>query len=354
MTRWMLGLLAVATLGCAATTHQGQIREAAASRAAGAETYQNPVLDHDFPDPAVLKAKDGYFYAYATQTPVNGQFYNVPLARSKDLVRWEIVGDALPQKPAWAATTQNFWAPHVTEVGGRYVMYYSADPDTRDGLALAVAIADSPAGPFTDVGKPLFKGPGFENIDPFPFDDPVTGKKLLYWGSGFKAIKVRELTPDGLAFAPGSVAKEIVLPQQKPYEHLIEGAWVIRRQGWYYLFYSGDNCCERETRYAVMVARSRSALGPFEKLAEATGRADSVILGPSDRWIGVGHNSLITDAAGQDWMLYHAIDPAQKFIPGTQNVLRPMLIDPVDYRDGWPVVGDGHPGVERRRAPVLR
>ena len=33
----------------------------------GARTYANPVLDADFPDPAILRAPDGFYYAYATQ-----------------------------------------------------------------------------------------------------------------------------------------------------------------------------------------------------------------------------------------------------------------------------------------------
>ena len=54
-------------------------------------------------------------------------------------------------------------------------MYYSAEPDSRDGLCLAVAVADQPEGPFTDIGKPLQCGETFVNIDPMAFDDPKTG-----------------------------------------------------------------------------------------------------------------------------------------------------------------------------------
>jgi hypothetical protein len=31
-------------------------------------TYRNPVLALDFPDPAVHRDQDGWFYAYATQS----------------------------------------------------------------------------------------------------------------------------------------------------------------------------------------------------------------------------------------------------------------------------------------------
>src|ERR1051325_3887592 len=77
----------------------------------GHATYVNPILDEDFPDPAVILAPDGYYYAYGTQTLRDGQWINIQVARSTDLVHWDHVGDALPEKPAWAQTTQDFWAP---------------------------------------------------------------------------------------------------------------------------------------------------------------------------------------------------------------------------------------------------
>ena len=85
-------------------------------------TYSNPVLDADFPDPASLKAPDGFHYAYGTQGGGEGGMRNIQVARSADLVRWELVGDALPQKPKWASRTQDFWAPHVHRAGGRYYL----------------------------------------------------------------------------------------------------------------------------------------------------------------------------------------------------------------------------------------
>ena len=111
-------------------------------------TYQNPVLDADFPDPTVIKAPDGLYYAYATQTQRDGKWINIQLARSPDLVHWDYLGDALPGKPGWASTTQDFWAPHVIRDGSRYIMYYSGKPNTSDerhGLCLGVAAASSPA-----------------------------------------------------------------------------------------------------------------------------------------------------------------------------------------------------------------
>lgn len=305
-------------------------------------TYVNPVLPRDFPDPAVLRAPDGWFYAYATQSEANGKTLNLQVARSPDLVQWALLGDALPAKPRWAAGTQDFWAPHVIydRQLDTYVMYYSAQPDAAEGKCLAVATARRPAGPFEDAGEPLLCGEGIEHIDPMAFDDPQSGKRLLYWGSGGKPIKVRELAGDRLRFLPGSAPVELVFPDaSKPYRSLIEGVWVTFRKGMYYLFYSGDRCCTKEPSYAVMVARSSSASGPFEGL-------DAPILQRNATWLAPGHNSIIQDDEGDDWIVYHAIDAG-----GTRA--RRMLLDRIVYRDGWPrVIGD-QPSDQAQDAPRM-
>ena len=345
MTRATAALFAVLALtGC--------------TRAEPVRTFANPVLDRNFPDPAVLRAPDGSYYAYATQ----GEGRNIQVARSADLVTWTPLADALPAKPAWASKTQDFWAPHVSRVGARYVLHYSAKPDaalTNDklGLCLAVATAARPEGPFVDSGRPLECGEGFRNIDPMAFEDPAMGKSLYYYGSGFGPIKVRELTTDGTAFAPGSVAIDLVQPvtteNAADYRRLVEGAWVTRRDGWYYLFFSGDNCCGPKAHYAALVARSRSATGPFEVWTDpATGLARPVVE-RNARWIAPGHNSVVRDGAGRDWIVYHAVDARRSRDKPTDEVnsRRVMLIDPLTYEDGWPrVVGGPSAGV--RTAPA--
>ena len=325
------------------------IASCATPSAAPEAAHGNPVIDADFADPAVLRASDGFFYAYATQTERDGRMLNIQVARSRDLKAWNHLGDALPAKPGWAAKTQDFWAPHVAEHEGRYILYYSAKPDIaledkKSGLCLAVATAARPEGPFTDTGKPLQCGEGFVNIDPFAYDDPATGKRLLYWGSGFGPIKVQELAANRTGFAAGSRPIDLVQVDRTDdptnYQRLIEGAWVHYRAPFYYLFHSGDNCCGPNAHYAVMVARSRSATGPFETLEAATGRPSSVILEKNGIWVAPGHNSVATDAKGQDWIVYHAVDSRRPRTKATDdvNTRRIMLIDRIAWENGWPRV----------------
>ena len=360
--------LASAAPGCAVPRRAPAPDGAPNARAA--RTYTNPLLDEDFPDPTVIRAADGFYYAYGTQgevarpdAPGGAATVNIQVLRSPDLVRWTRLPDALPAKPRWASRTQDFWAPHVSAHGGAYYLYYSAKPDaalrdTTRGLCLAVATAASPAGPFADVGRPLLCGPSFVNIDPMQFDDPRTGTPLLYWGSGFGPIKVQPLAADRVSFAPGSRPTPLVDVERTGdttrYQRLVEGAWVVYRAPWYYLFYSGDNCCGPRAHYGVMVARARAATGPFETLAQATGRAQSVILEGSDAWRAPGHNSVVRDARGDDWVVYHAVDTRRPRAspPADVNTRRVLLADRLVYRDGWPAVEGGRPSNAARPAPA--
>src|SRR5438309_602033 len=120
--------------------------------------YSNPVWAHYFADPFVLKTQGEYF-AYGTAPPAeNGRQF--PVLRSHDLVHWEYGSHAL--LPLAGTQGFNYWAPEVVERDGKCFLYYSAAPAQRDDLhRLRVAIADSPAGPFTDSGRELMPDGGF-------------------------------------------------------------------------------------------------------------------------------------------------------------------------------------------------
>ena len=304
----------------------------------------NPVFNYDFPDPTVIRAADGKYYAYATEGNANGKHNNIQVASSTDLVHWTTGPDILPGKPAWA--DHHFWAPHVLydRKLKKYVLFYSGESkDTSIGKCLGVAFADKPGGPFVDKGSPLLCGKGFENIDPMAFVDPASGKKLLYWGSGFQPIRVQEMRDDWKAFKNGTEPVAVMQPaQEKNYNRLIEGAWVDFYKGKYYLYYSGDNCCGDRANYAVMVARANKPTGPFQRLGEANGSGNSVVLEKDSTWLAPGHNSIIRDANGNIWTAYHAMwRDKEKAGParGTDNYRkRVMCISKVIYKNDWPEI----------------
>ncbi|MEO6639526.1 MAG: family 43 glycosylhydrolase [Ginsengibacter sp.] len=305
----------------------------------------NPVLNADFPDPTVINI-NGTYYAYATQGHHDDKTNNIQVASSTDLFNWQYEGDALPQKPKWASTTHNFWAPHVLydSAESQYVMFYSAkNDDTTVNMCVGVAFSKEPTGPFIDMGSPLLQGKGFTNIDPMAMVDPKTGKKILYWGSDFAPIKLQELNADWKSFKVGSVAAPVMLPaNEKEYSKLIEGAWVDYHDNKYYLYYSGDNCCGDNANYAVMVARADNAFGPYERMGEANGTGSSVILEKDSTWFAPGHNSIVRDEKGNSWIAYHAIwnNEAEQERKNRNNkyVRRVLCLEPIVYRNGWPLV----------------
>jgi arabinan endo-1,5-alpha-L-arabinosidase len=297
---------------------------------------QSPAIELNFADPTVINVS-GTFYAYAT----NANNKHIQVAKSADLKHWQLLNDALPQKPSWGNI--DFWAPHVLYDEGlkKFTMFYSAAKDNKTPKCIGVAFADKPEGPFTDKGSPLICGSSndknnFINIDPMAFIDPATGKKLLYWGSGHEPIKVREMNDDWLSFKETTKPVNlIVVNREKQYDKLIEGAWIDYHDGTYYLYYSGDNCCGASANYAVLVARSNSAMGPFETYGQFKGDNNSVILEKNSAYNAPGHNSIIKDNKGQKWIAYHAI-PFAYFNKGRYP--RWMYLKRIAYKNGWPKI----------------
>ncbi|MFI2362980.1 family 43 glycosylhydrolase [Promicromonospora sp. NPDC019610] len=331
-------------------------------------TYTNPVTEpfaDTYADPAVIRGKDGWWYLYATSDPLvsGGPFGNMHVARSRDLAAWEYVGTIFDDenRPAWAAEASYFWAPDIRYVDGQYVMYYTvtdtaANPDAWD-YTIGVATAPTPTGPWTDSGGPVLDprpapGGGYLNtIDPALFADD-DGSRYLYFGGFNGGIWVTELDETG--------TRAVGEPTRVTVADRYEGAFVVKRDGWYYLMGSSANCCSGPvTGYSVYTGRSRSPLGPFTD-HEGVGMNESrvggtlVVAQNGNRWIGVGHHAVFSDVSGQDWMLYHGIDRDNAWLnqPGGVN-RRPTLLDRLDWIAGWPVVNAGAgPSEGAQPAPV--
>ncbi len=261
-------------------------------------TYQNPVFDHNFPDPNLVLGNDGYYYAYSTQadwTKDNlGGPYVIPILRTKDLVNWEVVGPALAKKPDWKPEG-GIWAPDAVFYKGKYYLYYSfstwGDPNPGVGLA----VASKPEGPFTDLGKLfLSKEVGVDNsIDAFFFEDK--GTPYLIWGS-FHGIYGIELSEDGTRLK----GEKFQLAGTA-----YEGSLIYKKGKYYYYVGSTGTCCEGEkSTYQVKVGRAKKFKGPYldkdrQPLLENGG---TLLLqknaGPTG-FVGPGHNGdIVKDKSG--------------------------------------------------------
>lgn len=270
------------------------------------EEVIHPVLWEDFPDPSVSSVRhEGFYYGYATQ---GRQEYNIQVARSKDLLTWELLPQgALAEKPVFARSSRDFWAPSpVVQEAGRFRFYYTVRPDNHAGLGISVATSDRPDGGYLDKrSSPLRQGPGFRVIDPHYLEDPRDGRKWLYWGSHEEPISVQELRDDGLEFAPGSEPQPVLSPPgDAPFRRLLEGFFVVYHPETdrFFGFASGSNTWEPH-EYGISVYWAEDPQGPFRPPP-----GDNVILRPDERWLAPGQCSVVADGAGDSWLYHHAVD----------------------------------------------
>jgi beta-xylosidase len=300
---------------------------ASASRAWVPADLQDPVLNQNFPDPAVLSV-DGVFYAFATNTA--GQ--NIQAARSTDLFEWSVLPDAMPELGTWVQVMRGqIWAPETIVVDGEYRMYYTARDRASNRQCIGVASSGAPEGPYRDTAdQPLVCPPGFQRaIDPHPYAD---GRQLYLYFSGVccdqpNGIFVQKLSRDGMTTIS---EPSLLLLADTPWEGTIaEAPTMVKRDGKYYLFYSGNDY--RTDTYAVGYAICKSPLGPCTKAQEnpllSTGASATRALGP-------GHQS-IAKVGGDYWILFHGWEGVIGYREGGRRV---MWLQPLSWRAGKPTL----------------
>ena len=339
--------------------------EPAMSAGPAAETasqFENPVgADNvpNFADPTVIRGRDGFWYAYGTGDPLypGDDYRKMKIARSDDLVDWEYVGDVFTPEtePRYDGhgddARRMYWAPAVEYFDGQYLLYYSYVVNPAQGpqwLAIGVATADHPAGPWTDSGA-YVTGP--ERWEPRPGEqawrnviDPEVvgtpeGERYLYYGSVNGGVTVAQLSGDGLQVTGERIPVTL--------ENRYEGAHIVHRNGYYYLFLSiiGGCCAGPVSGYPVQVARAESPVGPFYDrdgipvLGRHAG-GTPVQVPNGNRWVGVGHNTVATDLSGQQWLVTHGIDRHDPYLQGRLNG-RVLVLSRLDWVDGWPTANAG-------------
>lgn len=314
-----------------------------------AQTYTNPVATPVAADPSVVRAPDGTFYLYATQDDwADGQGnHYLPIFSSTDLVNWTFVTDAFSGPPSWKDDGGFTWAPDISFSEGQYYLYYAASLWGDPNPCIGLGTSKSPEGPFEDLGRAVFcsEDVGVENsIDPFVWTD--NGVRTLIWGS-FHGIYAVKLSKDGTK----AVGETVQLADDR-----FEGPYVIRRNGFYYLFVSAGSCCDGEySTYTLYVGRSKNLTGPYVDAQgqELLGGGGTVMLAANDTWVGPGHNSVIQDNVGTDWLFYHAIPKDDPRLPNDVN-RRPALLEKITWQGGWPTVNGGAgPSTDPQPVPTL-
>jgi xylan 1,4-beta-xylosidase len=272
----------------------------------------NPVIDKmDLADPDVIRY-DGRYYLYSTDEAGGAVGFDVYL--SDDLVHWT-QGPRVFSDPG-----PNVWAPEVyhdpdTDL---FYLYYTSN------MRIGVAVGDSPLGPFVSRGV-LIRDAIDANL--FRDDD---GRLYLYysyapplyvrWLTG--SLRVQQMTsplePEG---DPIDILYSETWERFLGIVGIIEGPWMLKRDGIYYLMYSGN--ATSSVDYAIGYATATDPTGPFTKYP------GNPVISRGGGILGPGHNSVVEAPDGNLVIVYH-----QKSTP---RFLwwhfgdRVLCIDPMDF-----------------------
>ncbi|MEE9414067.1 MAG: glycoside hydrolase family 43 protein [Acidimicrobiales bacterium] len=279
----------------------------------------------DAADPFVLR-RDGDYFAFSTNT--SGA--NVPVWYSNDLKSWTLLIDALPELPAWAASTgSQTWAPSVLQRGGSFILYFTTRDAATNRQCIGVATSSEPQGPYvSSARRPLVCQASLGgSIDPSPFVDS-SGTPWLLWKNDGNCCAVltriwsQQLSGDGLSVVGGET--ELLWADQEWEASLIEGPAMVSVNGTLHLFYSANGWSTNQ--YAIGHAVCETVQGPCYKSTTTTS------WGSSDG--GPGGAEFFSDAVGQVWMVFHE----WRYRIGYPGGERSMYLRPMRFPRSGPLV----------------
>lgn len=282
-----------------------------------AQLNPGAVIPGDFADPSVIKIDHTYF-AVGTSSEWAPHF---PVYRSEDLKNWQLSGYVFEKAPAW--TSGSFWAPEYYKIKDTYYIYYTARRKSDNTSYIGVATSKYPDRGFADHG-PLITF-GKEAIDAFVYDDD--GQLYISfkaYGLDNRPIELlgSKLSPDGLKLKGETFS--LLKDEQRIG---MEGQSILKRDGFYYLFYSAGNCCGIDCSYNVRVARAKKITGPYEMYGS------NPILSENAQWKCMGHGTFVKGSAGQDFYLHHAYNKQSTVLTGREGLISELIWP---ENGGWP------------------
>jgi arabinan endo-1,5-alpha-L-arabinosidase len=299
-------------------------------------------------DPVIIK-QDSTYYIFCTGRGIS-------IKRSKDIYNWEDIGRVFQTPPEWAIKAVSgfkghIWAPDIFYANDTYYLYYSISSFGKNTSCIGVATnktlhPDDPNYQWVDHGKVIESVPNRDNwnaIDPNIIRDE-NGAVWMNFGSFWSGIKLVKLAPDLLKiqtdpqewYSLASRPRSPGIPDVEAGDGAIEAPFIIRKNGYYYLFVSFDYCCRgARSNYKIMVGRSTKVMGPYVDLQGKSmlDGGGTLVLAGDKRWPGQGHNSVLLDEKG-DWLVHHAYDAEN----GGKSalIIRQLHWD----EDGWPIAGE--------------
>jgi len=284
---------------------------------------ENPIVQTHFgPDPAPMLYK-GTVYAYVGDDIPGTDFYYMTKWRvlsSNDMVNWTDHGSPISLESfSWAR--DRAWASQCIERNGKFYWYICAQ-STKNDMAIGVAVADSPTGPFKDaLGKPLIMNGSWSNIDPTVFIDD-DGQAYLYWGNG--SLFYVKLNKDMISYSGDIVTVPLSVEsfggvrgnrstENPNKDSFVEGPWFYKRNNIYYMMFAGMGKGGETLSYST----STGATGPWKyqgKIME------------NQKLNSFTNHGGIIDYKGNSYLFYHS-----GLLPGGGSYGRAACVEQFSY-----------------------
>ncbi|MEU0275450.1 arabinan endo-1,5-alpha-L-arabinosidase [Streptomyces sp. NPDC006307] len=278
-------------------------------------------------DPSMLRDPSGRYLLHST-----GE--GLQVRTSADRITFGRAGNAFTTRPGWwkeYSPVPEAWAPDVSYHGGRYWMYYSVSSFGSNTSAIGLAVSSTGLpGSWSDRGVVIASRTGDDHnaIDPHLFvdDDGTWWLSFGSWWSGLKLIRIDPATGKRLA---GDTALRPIAA--RPDRAGIEAPFIVKRNGYYYLFASYDRCCDGvRSTYRIKVGRATAVTGPYVDRTGTplTNGGGTPVMESQGGYIGPGGQSVMRDVDG-DLLVYHYYD-------GQDGGTPKLGVNLLNWSGGWP------------------
>ena len=314
-----------------------------------AQKPSGPVAENNNPfvqtcytsDPAPM-VHDGTLYVYTGHDEDGADFFWMQEWRvysTRDMVNWQDHGSPLALEDfSWA--DDRAWASQTIERDGKFYWYICAHSKLSGGMAIGVAVSDSPTGPFRDaIGKPLYENGSWDHIDPTVMIDD-NGQAWLMWGNPrVYCLKLNrdmiscEGEPTLLPMTVEAFGAPVMneREQGKSYKDCyVEGPWLMKSpSGGCFLLYAAGGIPEH-----LSYSTAPAPEGPWTYAGE--------VMPVSDTGSFTNHCG-VADFKGHHYFFYHTGK-----LPGGGGFGRSVAVEEFKYRpDGsFPVIVPTDSGVE--------